>query len=40
MNHYKEQDMYIRKTTPDDLQQVLSIYAYAREQMRLSGNAS
>lgn len=32
--------MYIRKTTPDDLQQVLSIYAYAREQMRLSGNAS
>lgn len=32
--------MYIRKTTSDDLQKVLSIYAYAREQMKLSGNAS
>lgn len=30
--------MNIRKATPDDLEQITAIYAYAREQMRLSGN--
>lgn len=30
--------MTIRKAVPDDLDKLLSIYAYAREQMRLSGN--
>lgn len=30
--------MNIRKTTMEDLDQILSIYAYARKQMRLSGN--
>ncbi len=31
--------MHIRQTTPDDLERIFSIYAYAREQMRRSGNA-
>lgn len=30
--------MNIRHTTLDDLEQILVIYAYAREQMRLAGN--
>ena len=32
--------MTIRKATFEDLDQILAIYAYAREQMRLSGNPS
>lgn len=30
--------MHIRKSTPDDIEQILSIYACARKQMKLSGN--
>lgn len=30
--------MTIRTTTPDDLEQILQIYAYARAQMRRNGN--
>lgn len=32
--------MNIRKASPDDLAQLLSIYAYARKQMRAAGNPS
>ena len=30
--------MKIRKSTPEDIKQILSIYAYARSQMKRSGN--
>lgn len=30
--------MKIRKSTPDDLERILCIYAYARRQMKLAGN--
>lgn len=32
--------MTIRKAIPEDFDNILAIYAYAREQMRLSGNPS